>query len=209
MTKRLWLTIGLLVAVQLGALYVHSGYARAVVVPSRVDFASLPTEFFGWRGETVPSDAQITRSTGADFVVDRVYRRAGQPEVHLHCGIWNDPDSRAPHLPQSCYKESGWALLKSERVQLNKNEAAPTIGWLATWQRDSNEIRTLHWYLRGDASFFDWDGGCEAYRQLWGRTEWPAIEKVLLQTENDDPDRSRDRLLDLAGNLSTWIQTSN
>lgn len=206
MSKRLWVAVALLFAVQIGAMYVHSGYARAVVVPSRVDFRKLPHEFGNWRGESVPSDARITDATGADAVEDRVYRLSGQSDVSVHFGSWIEPDSRAPHLPQSCYTNSGWKFVNQELVKLDESSGAPITAAVTTWDREGNQIRTLHWYSRGSTSFFDWDGGCDAYRALWGRTEWPAIDKVLMQTVNDDSERAKTRLVDLANNISKWIQ---
>ncbi|MGE3314277.1 MAG: exosortase-associated EpsI family protein, partial [Planctomycetaceae bacterium] len=182
--------------------------ARAIIIPSRIDYSKIPIEFEKWRGETLESNARITEATGADLVEDRVYRLAGQEDVYVHFGSWVDPESRAPHLPQSCYSESGWKLIKekTEKVTLRKSSEAPITAALLTWDGEKGQIRTLHWYTRGSLSFVDWEGGCDAYRQLWGRSEWPAIDKVLMQTPNDDPDRAKDRIVDLAERISGWIQ---
>jgi hypothetical protein len=204
-TMRLWITIGLLIAVQLGALYVHSGYSPDAVAQSRIDLRDLPSEFENFKGELVKSDEQITRATGASTVEDRVYRTGAQPEVFVHCGSWNDPESRAPHLPQSCYAESGWQLAKSDPVTVGEIESTPVIAALSTWQRDGAQIRTLHWYVRGKSSFVDWKGGCDAYQALWGRTEWPPIEKVLMQTQNENEARARDRLVAMGRNVCKWM----
>ena len=207
-SRRLWATCVLLLIPELGVLYVQHGYAPAAVALPPYQVTELPIRLGAWQSESVPTDFRIARATGADEIQERVYYQSNQSRVSAHFGLWSDPDSRAPHLPQACYSGGGWTSLAEEVIHIGDPSKPKVAAALTTWEREGERVRTLHWYRRGDQTYSDWDGGCRVHRELWGRASWPAVEKVLLQTVDDDKDASRTRLVEVAVEIDRWMQAA-
>jgi hypothetical protein len=205
MSRRVWITALLLFLMQLGVVYVQQGYAPAAVVLPSYQVTDLPAQFEGWQSQAIETDIRIARAAGADATMERVYSQPNKPKVSAHFGLWSDAESRAPHLPQACYSGGGWNRLDQEVLHFGDGSKAKVVAALITWERDGERVRTLHWYRRGDRTFFDWDEGCQVRRELWGKSNWPAIEKVLLQTVDDNKDDSRARLIALASEINRWM----
>lgn len=210
-SRRVWVTILLILFVQIGVIYVQYGNAPAAVALPAYKVSDLPAQLGEWHSVSTATDIDVTRAVGADATQDQVYSKSDGSTVSMHFGIWSDPDARAPHLPQTCYIGNGWKRLsdKDEVVTIGDGSDSPVRAAMMTWQRDDKRVRTLHWYRRGDRSYFDWEGGCQAREDLWGNSQWPAVQKVLLQTDDDDNDgSSRQRLVDVASQLDHWMQSA-
>ena len=72
----------------------------------------LPYQFGDWHGEDTEMDPKIAVATGADVIVNRIYRDEAAHGISLHTATFLDPAEGVFHSPLNCYRlqrlEEAW-----------------------------------------------------------------------------------------------------
>lgn len=191
------------------ATYVGSRLVQAAVAPPEADlpgwtFKEMPYQLGVWHGEDTKMDPVTARGTGADIIVDRLYRDDTGVAVSIHTAMFRDPTDSMLHTPLSCYRGVGWVKLKEsqENLQLSDDLTIPVL--LITWERDGERIMVLYWYQLGEHVLFDrWDMGKLRFA-MRGQAKWPALIKVMMQIPAPDIDDAKSRILAFAEIVAKW-----
>jgi EpsI family protein len=194
---RFLLTACFLAAFQGAVLWIQHGYMMGAIEPPKCSPRDLPVQLGEWKGEDTTTDPRLTGALQALASVDRIYRDRAGNAVYMHF-VWTDDYIRI-HLPQQCYREAGWKQTDESGISIPVRGDLTIPARLLTFERDEERIRLLYWFQLGDRFFFDRRGQRLARQQLcWGRTTWPPLVKVMLQTSDADPAQAEARLRDVA-----------
>jgi len=152
------------------------------VQPANLDLKSMPAQLARWRGKQTGPDAEVFAATGADSIINRVYRDDSGRTVAAHLALYSDPDAGIYHSPINCYRSSGWRLLENARDSLARPDGSSSPVSLSTWQRDGERIVVLYWFQLGEHVLFDRYGMAKVRWRMRNLETWPRMTKVLLQT---------------------------
>ncbi|WDI32104.1 VPLPA-CTERM-specific exosortase XrtD [Hyphococcus flavus] len=96
-------------------VYVHFGVSNILKVPERVDLASLPYEFPGWRSDIEEIDAQTIEVLGADdFLVTNMTSPDGEL-FNLYIAYLNmQRHGHSWHSPRQCIPGGGWQITQHD-----------------------------------------------------------------------------------------------
>ncbi len=120
-------------------------------------------------------------ATGAEVIVNRIYRDSAGHAVVLHTAMFKNPATGIGHTPSVCYTASGWKLVNQsfENVQVS-NDLAIAVK-LTTWEREGETVLVACWYqLGGHVLYERFDMGRVRWA-LRGQPKWPVLTKVMLQ----------------------------
>lgn len=201
----------LLIAFAAG-LFIWIQKVRDANVPDEValpknDPRNFPMEIAGWRGEKQELDPEIFEAVGASFVADRVYRNSMGKAISVHMAVFMDYRSAAVHNPDRCYRAHGHDQLNSDMVTLKSKDGRSFPVSLARWDRRAGgRVQTLFWYQMGDHVVHDRVGMGKARWAFRGQKVWPPMIKVLLHTEETNPQHAEDRLREMATIIYNWLR---
>ncbi len=168
-------------------------------------FREMPYQLGNWHGEDTKMDPVIAVATGADIIVDRLYRDDAGAVVSLHTAMFKNPTDGVIHTPLNCYRGAGWLKVKElqENLQLSEDLTIPVS--LVTWEREGEQdIMVLYWYQLGEHVLFDrWDLGKLRF-EMRGQAKWPALIKVMVQIPVSDVDDAKSRILAFAELVAKW-----
>ncbi|MEL6369757.1 MAG: VPLPA-CTERM-specific exosortase XrtD [Pseudomonadota bacterium] len=109
------------------AFFVASKFVTvdALIIPERNQFASIPSQFEGWRTKVRPIDPTIAETLGADdsLVVDLVNEEGQTFNLYL-AYLEAQRDGRSWHSPRQCIPGGGWKI--TDHQILNTETAAGT-----------------------------------------------------------------------------------
>ena len=202
---RLTIAVLLVAAIHLAFWITRSGALPKQVELPKPDLRSLPMQLGEWTGKEAELDPRIVKSAGAEYAVNRLYRRSDGQTVMLHIAvITNYGANGLHHFPQYCYRGSGYKLLTIERRQLQADDGDEIPTSFSLWARDHQRAAVVYWYRFGDDVVFDIDEFRRAQRKRWGSRVWPPVVKVLLQTPADRSDRTPPHLEEFAKLVAGW-----
>jgi EpsI family protein len=194
-----------------GLVVVMKGRHVDTVLP-KWNLADLPLQLGNWVGEDAPLDKKLNDATGAASIVNRVYRNPAGIQVTLHFAVFKDPNEGIGHNPVSCYDSAGWVPKESDKETMLDTEEEKDNSQIQTgvWERsDGNGERCLvgYWYELGEYRLYGrGDLGWSIRWKMRGHKIWPALIKVLLQTQYDrKPEEARTQMLDFAKEVYQWI----
>jgi len=200
---RLFVAAGFLGAIQGAVLWIQHGYTMGAIEPPSRSPSDLPVQLGDWNGEDTVADPRLTGYLQALASVDRIYRDRSGNAVYTHY-VWTDDYIRI-HFPHQCYREAGWSQTAEARISIPIQDDLAIPARLLTFERDDERIRVLYWFQMGNRFFGDrWEHRRARQQLCWGRTTWPPLVKVMLQTSGSDPAQAESRLRDVARLVFSW-----
>lgn len=206
LTVRLIAAAAVLLTIQLSVALIHRAYVPAVIVPPAEPLESLPRQLGNWTGKDVTLDKRLTRAIGAHSTISRTYQNSKGDQVSMHLAILTDAIDGVAHYPEVCYPSAGWKVIRRETKRLaggNANTAGATAR-LMIIERGDQQATVLFWYELGDGCFVDRDSYRQARRAFFGRSQWPAAVKILLQSSDPDARNGERSLADFAEQVHVW-----
>lgn len=98
-----------LAAVAIGASQIVTD--DALIIPDRKAFASVPSEFAGWRSDVQPIDPSVAEVLGADDSIVVNLRSPEGDAYNLYFAYLNaQRDGRSWHSPRQCIPGGGWKI---------------------------------------------------------------------------------------------------
>jgi len=188
-----------LVVAQLIVLRVGSEMTPASAELPQQPLSELPMQLEYWRGADTPLDERLTRGSGAEVMVNRVYENSRGESVLVNCGIWTTYETVIPHSPEACYPAAGWEILDSRDLPLlSEQDTTIQARWLLC-QRDAERIALLFFCHLGDRVVIDHGSVRRLKQELRGTpdAQLPPAIKVTLQTSFDSPAAAESRLLEV------------
>jgi EpsI family protein len=185
-------------------------WLRSSTVPNDVEFPAwsieeLPYQLGNWRGEDIKMDSTITAAIGAAVVIERTYQIEKEQPVALHSAMFKNPNDGVYHSPLNCYAANGWKKISdsTENVQVadNLNASVRLVGW----EKEGERVLVAFWYQLGEHMLHDRFDLGKVRLQMRGKSEWPALIKVMAQTSLTDPQQAQKTLLDFTKTIGTWL----
>jgi len=199
---RLFVAAGLLAATQLGVSLIQRSYVPAHVELPAQELNSLPLQIGPWHGEDIELDPRMFQAVGAHSILTRTYRHPAGGTILVHMAILTDAIGGVPHYPEVCFPAAGWSVAERRGIQVSAEGATAVNARLLSLRCENAEGFALYWYQMGKTSFVDRDSYRHARRHFFGRSNWPAVVKVLLQTTS--PNVSEAELREFAESVLTW-----
>jgi EpsI family protein len=184
-------------------MYYTIGRLKGIEMPART-LAECPKTIGPWKGEEHPMDERTFRVTQCSEVLSRSYTDLAAKEVTLHMGTYSNFWNDVPHAPVVCYVGSGWVKEATSPETIKVPDAPPLNIMFVTFEMEGRTILVGYWYQLGDLTFSDDSGLRAAQKQLRDCKEWPAIVKVLLQTDAGNRDQAKKRLTEFASRVYEW-----
>jgi EpsI family protein len=205
LTYRIWLAAILMACGWMSTVWIRSGYTFEVQPLTR-GLESLPLELNGYVGKDAPLDERVNEILDADSTVNREYRRPDGMVVSLHASGWVRPEkiaSVAPHNPKICYTNSGWKIIEERTVPFD-TPAGKLPVCILFLERETERCVVGFWYQMGKSTFNTAKEARQLHRQLWGKKQWPATMKFMLQTPAQTLDSGLPRIEEFAAIVYQW-----
>jgi EpsI family protein len=195
----------------LGSEYMrYRGGANKEIVLPEISLETMPREFgppgrsWSWNGKEMEVDPYLFRVIGANEVVSRSYTNAASKELTVHAAVFGSYFRGAPHPPTVCYPSSGWIQTDRKDVVLEARNAPPAPAQMIAYDKEGSRVLILYWFQLGNQIFTDDQGLSDARRALRQNPTWPAIVKVLLQTQITNAELDEQRLKDFGAGVYAW-----
>ncbi|MBN1589437.1 MAG: EpsI family protein [Pirellulales bacterium] len=188
-----------------GTFYIYGklGVLKSAEMPCK-QLAQIPKELGSWKGQDRPTEDRVFRAIGADNVLNRTYTNLAGKEITLHAAVRSDFPGILPHTPMVCYPSAGWIEKKASEEKLEMPGLPPVDAMFATFEMEGRRTMILFWYQFGEPTFHTSEGFDEAKQKLRHYEKWPCLIKVLLQTDMNNSEQAKKRLLDFASHLYPW-----
>jgi hypothetical protein len=207
MVTRLALLAGLVVLVQVGFSVVRAGSQPPhTKLPSR-SVNELPLQWPAWQGREVELDRKIFIATGAKETANREYVNRSGRHASVHVALFENPTEGLYHSPGNCYRATGWTQTENRWITLQTKGRPDVTVNLSRWELKGEPIYVLYWFELGDDSLFERRDLLPVRWKMRGRSEWPPLFKVLMQTSAADKDMAVTELSELAGEVRDWLGT--
>lgn len=209
---RMGVVVGVLVAVQLGFVYVFR-LTNPTVVPPLKSLETFPaeisTEATGkWQGiKNTDEDERDFNYAQVDSAVSRRYTNRDGRVVLLFLGLYNRPSIGLYHNPFNCYHTHGFTLLESGTRPLKAANRPDTEVSVSTWEKDNKRCVVVYWTEVGDYTMIERQDLLGAQWAMRGKAKWPAMFKVLIEAPGSDPDQAKMDALDMAQSVREWLGT--
>ncbi len=203
---RLAIVVGILGLVQLVNYQVGAMLQSTDVALPDWSLEELPLQFDGWKGEASELDPRLFVRIGADVVADRVYTNRRGHAVSAHTALFTDfNEAIGVHLPARCYRAAGWEQRGGETHTLHVEGLPDVRVEISTWQREGRRVQVLYWYQLGEHALLGRYDLSRAQMALAGYDTWPAMVKVMLETQGDRRQDADMHLLDVARHIRQWL----
>jgi hypothetical protein len=195
-----------LLAGNVAVWYIRAGYEMGSVVPPERDLTDTSLTLGNWVGEDLPANPRLREILRAKSGIDRLYRNPDSGDVLVHA-VWTDDYLRL-HFPQQCYRETGWELVDSKSVEVDRVSGGSFPAKILSFAQDKKKIQVLYWFQLGEHVFLDRVEHRLLRRKVcWGEREWPPLMKFMLETDNTGLGRSEEALLEMASLLDQQVHT--
>jgi len=227
---RMGVVIGILVAVQLGFLYVGHMTHPVIVEPQqpidgkdkdgnylslkdkdgkdvRAGFPeNIATQSGTWVGKDAELDKQTFDEAEVDVAVSRVYSKEGHILKFL-LAEYRSPRSGLYHNPMNCYYTQGYTQLGPVRMETLPAPGRPdTKISETTWERKGERVIVAYWYEVGDHTMFERHDLLPVQWKMRGKSKWPAMFKVLLEMPaGGDIEQTKKELMGMAQAVREWL----
>ncbi len=208
---RMGVVIGILVAVQLGFLYVGH-LAHPTVVETQRSIEEFPMvvvtpETGKWQGKTAELDQRTFDETESDVAVSRTYSKEGHLMKFL-LAEYKRPSRGLYHNPMNCYHSNGFTLLGDVRmVPVTAPNRPDTKISVSIWQRKAEKVIVAYWYEVGDYTMYERQDLLATQWAMSGKSKWPVMIKVLLEMPAGDGEHSESEILSMAQWARQWLGT--
>ncbi len=226
---RMGVVIGVMLAVQLGFLYVgHLASPTPIEPPQPIDGKDqdgndiylkgkdgkdvhagfperIPTEFGTWAGKDASLDERSFNESEANVAVSRIYNKEGR-DVKFLLAEYRSPRTGLYHNPMNCYRAQGFTQVGPKEWRPLKAANRPDINVsVTTWVRNSEKVIVAYWYEIGDYTLYERQDLLPTQWAMFGKTKWPVMFKVLLEMPADDAEQGKADLLDVAQFAREWL----
>ena len=206
---RMGVVIGVLVAVQLGFLYVGHLAHPSVIEPQRPieDFPMVfDTPALGtWEGKNAELDSRTIDETQADSVISRIYSKEAR-NLEFLLAEYRQPSVGLYHSPMNCYRAQGFTLVGNVEWLPLKARGRPDVNVsVSIWARNSEKVIVVYWYEIGDHTLYERHDLLKAQWAMLGKTKWPVLFKVLLAMPVGEAEVSKAEILDMAQFVRQWL----
>ncbi len=208
---RMGVVIGILMATQLGFLYVGR-LTHPDVVPPNQPLDQFPMVFSSaevgtWQGSEAKLDPHTFDNTEADVAVSRIYSKEGHA-IKFLLAEYDRPSRGLYHNPMNCYRANGFTMLGSVRMApLKARDRDDTTISVSVWQRKSEKVIVAYWYEVGDYTMYERHDLLKTQWAMLGKSKWPAMFKVLLEMPANESDQSESEILGVAQYVREWLGT--
>ncbi|MGA2616459.1 MAG: exosortase-associated EpsI family protein [Thermoguttaceae bacterium] len=207
MTIRVYVAAAILLGINLVAYALKDRGMPTERASLEMKIQELPRQFGSWTAEDRTLDPRVFKAIGAEMAIDRRYQDTKKNIVDLHTAVFTEYGVRIPHPPEMCYGGAGFRVTDTKTLDLRQDgSAGPPVQLLTLENPQGQTIYCLYWYQIGDATFFTGDGQRKQVRSLRGRTTWPPMIKVMLQTVATTPTEAEERLKALAAPVFAWTK---
>jgi EpsI family protein len=193
------------------AAYGVSYLLEAATEPPEVEqpnwsLRDLPFQLGGWRGEDTEMDPLIATATGANVIVNRIYRDESGNAVSMHTATFLDPAGGVFHSPLNCYLASGWKKTDETREPVKVADDLSIVVSVTTWEKSDERIMVVYWYQLGQHLLYQrFDLGTSIRWAMRGRPTWPVLIKVMLQVTMINPQDAKTVALGFARQYAEWL----
>ena len=200
------------VAAIIVATYGISRLVQAETEPPAVElpdwtFRALPLQLGNWHGEATKLDPKIAAATGADVLVDRLYRDGAGHAIYLHTARFVDAAVGVYHSPLNCYRSHGWRKLSGSDQNVPISGDSNIAVSLTTWENEQSKERVIviYWYQLGMHVLHDnFDLGVARW-EMRSEPQWPGLLKIMLQTTVTESEESKTLILDFTECIAKWL----
>lgn len=201
---RVWVVAILTCLCAAGAQWGRAGYME-VREPAR-SLQNLPREIGTWMGADQNLESGTTAVLNATSHLNRRYTDPAGNSIALHAAMWTSPDevcSAVPHHPEQCYRAAGWHVLEQTRWRIPTASGELPIH-VCLIENQGRRIVSAHWYQMGEYRYTSQGEALSVLPHFWGRREWPAVVKVMLQTPGSEIAAARTQLERFAEPVFVW-----
>ena len=207
LVSRIAIVISIVLVVHGGFYVVRAGTKPPEVLIPEKSIHELPRQLGNWQGKDGELDPKIFARTGAYDAVDRFYADSSGNKISLFVALYTNPAEGVYHSATNCYRSSGWTMISETRLPLKTKGQSDISVSVSTWDSKGERILVLYWYELDKYTLFERIDLGKVRWALRGRTTWPPLYKVLLQTSAADPELAQGRLLDIASSVHEWLGT--
>lgn len=167
----------------------------------------LPRQIGSWQG-TDQEDLErgTTDVLNATSHLNRRYSDGTGNWIALHAAVWTSPEevcSAVPHHPEQCYRAAGWQVLEQTRWRMPTASGELPIQ-VCLIESQGRRIVSAHWYQMGEYRYTSQGEALSVLPNFWGRREWPAVVKVMLQTPASEIAAARTQLEGFVEPVFVW-----
>lgn len=200
----------LIVAALIPLTYGGARLVKVAIEPPAVDmpdwtFNEMPKQLGDWSGKDGTIDPKTAVATDAKIIVNRDYVDGVGHQISVHTAVFDKPAEGVFHSPLNCYRTNGFERLdlSYSNLQINDNLTIPVC--VSLWKQDHAQYMVVYWYQLGKHVLFGrFDLGAKVRLSFAGEPAWPALIKVMLQIQVQDPEDAKAAILGLAEHIAKW-----
>jgi len=142
-SRRLWITVGLL----LGATLLLHSVSHGESVVARQPLRELPNTLGGWISQERPLQERIVQAVGVSDYTNRVFFNHTDPPVQLYVGYYaSQRTGDTIHSPKNCLPGAGWDPIHSGYAQVSVLSGRQIVVNEYVIQQDLNKQMVFYWY---------------------------------------------------------------
>jgi EpsI family protein len=208
MTWRLLVAAGLVAASQLTVIAICGRTESTPAHLPAVGPTTLPKVIGDFTGRDEPLDEHILSATGADAMLNRVFRNRLGDTVFANVSLWTQSDMGIPHKPDQCYPSAGWEIVSRRMLDVPLSSGKTIQVKQFVFQRGTDRIAVAFWVHLGDEIVTESEG-VRSMRQRLRKTggPLPLLVKVMLHTEARDIAQAEARLSRFIAALEPYTQS--
>ncbi|HEX9222888.1 MAG TPA: EpsI family protein [Candidatus Acidoferrales bacterium] len=142
-SRRLWITVGLL----LGATLLLHSVSHGESVVARQPLRELPNTLGGWISQERPLQERIVQAVGVSDYTNRIFFNHTDPPVQLYVGYYaSQRTGDTIHSPKNCLPGAGWDPIHSGYAQVSVLSGRQIVVNEYVIQQDLNKQMVFYWY---------------------------------------------------------------
>jgi EpsI family protein len=206
--SRLTWVIGALVVMAAGAYIAKTGYSFSVAVPN-TRLSDFPKEWTSWKVTEEKLSEGVFEILDAHEVLNLDYSNEAGEHVAALIASWTNPDSvseTCPHHPTVCYGGNGWQVVRSEKLTVDVDGTGQVPLLLYEMQRGDARLVVGFCYRMGEHWFHDDTEARIIQLKLWGKNQWPAVVKFMVQTNDGSIAVAKPKIEAFARQFFSWYR---
>ncbi len=191
-SRRLWITVGLL----LGATLLLHSVSHGESVVARQPLRELPNTLGGWISQERPLQERIVQAVGVSDYTNRIFFNHTDPPVQLYVGYYaSQRTGDTIHSPKNCLPGAGWDPIHSGYAQVSVLSGRQIVVNEYVIQQDLNKQMVFYWYQgRGRVIASEYWGKFWMVADAISRNRTDGALVRLITPMNDGEAKARARL---------------
>jgi EpsI family protein len=192
-SRRLWITVGLL----LGATLLLHTVSHGESVVARQPLRELPNTLGGWISQERPLQERIVQAVGVSDYTNRIFFNHTDPPVQLYVGYYaSQRTGDTIHSPKNCLPGAGWDPIHSGYAQVSVLSGRQIVVNEYVIQQDLNKQMVFYWYQgRGRVIASEYWGKFWMVADAISRNRTDGALVRLVTPMNDGEAKARARLV--------------